>query len=534
MPLPTPNSGESRDKFITRCMSLGVMNGEYPNARQRMAVCTAQWERKDTEVNEKLLEFIRERLKGIKKTEFGYGILTADKYVRTMMECVGLDACYRFAHKRNISFNDVLEKSAGTLVYSNVDMVLEEKQDSERFKLPETIELPKNTLMAFRHVLTSSRKDRDGDVLRTDGAVVDPKMLLLWQHVHTLPIGKMLGVATHDKDKLSLYSAIVDMNELCHDAAVMVDNDMARFSHGFRAVKFDKIKAEETDPEKPSPGGFDVKEFEIMEESIVSVPSNVDSTTEEVIVSLVERGKLTSEFMKEYGKALRGKMPKQVPGVDVKYSANVGNGEIELVCRSFEDLKKAHDAGLISTRNDDEDKSGSGSDASKGVGEGEAASSSTSEEADGGEGEGEGTTEDKEVKEEIEEKSEVLEGTKQGRVLSKANEGKIRDAKDDIDEAANMEVPRACKSLLRQASRTLSDVISTIKVESSGDEETEESKKPGKPESREVGVIEAMGIVLSRASTQQRITMVASLQALTSSEKRSELAKQYRTVVGIE
>jgi hypothetical protein len=509
------------------------MNGEYPNARQRMAVCTAQWERKDEVVNTKLLEAIRERLKGRKKTEFGYGILTADKYVRTMLDCVGLEACYRFAHKGNISFNDILEKSAGTLVYSNSDMVLEEKQDSERFKLPETIELPKNTLMAFRHVLTSSRKDRDGDVLRTEGAVVDPKMLLLWQHVHTLPIGKMLGVATHNKDKLSLYSAIIDMNELCHDAAVMVDNDMARFSHGFRAVKFDKIKAEETDPEKPSPGGFDVKEFEIMEESIVSVPSNVDSTTEEVIVSLVERGKLTSEFMKQYGKALRDKMPKQVPGVDVKYSANVGDGAIELTCRSFEDLKKAHDAGLISARSEDEDESRSGGDETKGVGE-EQTATSTSKEADGGEGQKEGTTEDKEVKvEETEEKSEELEGIKQGRVLSKANENKIRDAKDDIDEASKMEVPRACKSLLRQASGTLNEVLSAIKVESSGAEE-ETEKAESKPESRETSIIEAMGIVLSRASVQQRTTMVASLQALTSSEKRSELAKQFRTVVGIE
>lgn len=259
--------------------------------------------------HEELLEAIRSRQQ--KSTEFNGGILTADRYVRTIPECVGSDLCYRFAAKGNISFDDIIKKSTLTLTYNNPEMVIEDlygKSYDLHDEDGESIELPKNTLMVFKHVLTTPKKDRDGDIMRTQGARPDPKMLLLWQHVHTLPIGKMLHVYEHNSKRLGVYSAIVDMNDLCHDSAVMVENKMGRFSHGFKALEFEKVKHEGNH----SPGGFDVKAFEIMEESLVSVPSNTDAETEEVLLSLVEGGKLTSPLMKGIGKNIRTKRDKSV------------------------------------------------------------------------------------------------------------------------------------------------------------------------------------------------------------------------------
>ena len=66
--------------------------------------------------------------------------------------------------------------------------------------------------MVFRHTLTTSRKDRDGDVLHPEGMEVDPQLPLLFQHVHTMPIGKMLIVATRNKKTLDLWSCIIDIN----------------------------------------------------------------------------------------------------------------------------------------------------------------------------------------------------------------------------------------------------------------------------------------------------------------------------------
>lgn len=299
-------------------------------------------------INDKLLAAIKAR--GVKQEPFAYGIIPADRYVRTMLECAGSDICNKTFGTQTQSFHDALTKSANVLTYSNPEMVVDKKHEPSGYAqavvaikqmTDEAIELPPNTLMVFRHVLTTPRKDRDNDVLRTEGATVDPKMPLLWQHVHTLPIGKMLVVAQHDATKLVLISAIIDINELSHDAAVMIDNDMGRFSHGFRALEFSELKEEEG--ETTSPGGFDITKFEIMEESIVSVPSNVDAETEEVLLSLVESGKLTSGIMKETGRAIREKRPVQSAGgyeqPAVVYTERVGEVERTIETRNAADFE---------------------------------------------------------------------------------------------------------------------------------------------------------------------------------------------------
>lgn len=295
-------------------------------------------------MNDQLLEAIRQRQA---TAEFGYGITTADRYAKNVADAVGLDMVYKCAATRTVSWDDVLRKAAHTLVYSSPDMVTEEIEYSKRagssLKQYDDIELPKNTLMVFRHVLTTPRKDRDGDVLRTEGAKVDPKLLLLWQHVHTLPIGKMLQVAEHNTKRLSLVSCIIDMNELSHDCAVMIDNDMGRFSHGFRAISFNKIKARDG----AEVGGFDVKDFEIMEASLVSVPSNTDAEVEEVMLGLVEGGKLTSPVMKEYGKSIRNHRPLQVAaGLDLQKVSLPIDLKITLNGKEIEHEEKANPEGI--------------------------------------------------------------------------------------------------------------------------------------------------------------------------------------------
>ena len=75
--------------------------------------------------NSYLIDSIKARNE--KQTEFGYGILTADRWVKNMQQVVGLDVCYKFASKNNVSYDDALRKAAQTLTYSNQDMVVEEK-----------------------------------------------------------------------------------------------------------------------------------------------------------------------------------------------------------------------------------------------------------------------------------------------------------------------------------------------------------------------------------------------------------------------
>lgn len=42
MPIPTPNKDENKQAFLSRCMSSEVMKEEYPDNKQRVAVCLSK------------------------------------------------------------------------------------------------------------------------------------------------------------------------------------------------------------------------------------------------------------------------------------------------------------------------------------------------------------------------------------------------------------------------------------------------------------------------------------------------------------
>ncbi|KKN88369.1 hypothetical protein LCGC14_0249320 [marine sediment metagenome] len=570
MPLPKPRSDENRAEFISRCISNPTVQQEFNTNEQRVAICATQFEEsreRNMTPNELLLTKIKTRTQ--KRTEFSHGVLTADRWVKTLQEGVGLDLCYRFGSNRQTSFDDVLQKAAQTLTYSNEDMVLEEKAP----RLPKGIEMPKNTLMVFRHILTTPRKDRDGDILRTEGAEVDLKMLLLWQHVPTLPIGKMLTIVKRNSKQLVLISAIVDINELSHDAAVMIDNGMGRFSHGFRALEFEELKEKEGEP-----SGFDVKRFEIMEESLVSVPSNADAETQEVLLSLVEGGKLTSCMMKEYGKSIREKRPVSIP---VKLDLSVSINGKDINNESDESSSNAtggeEGRGIASPSEKANENSQTGGEETKqakdsevkamvgttGLADGHRHGARVDDDGNGKTGASNGHRHPikkfvvQEVnghkhplsKGDLEERSFIdvdkilnnckltekdrewfkasasqlwgsdwIEGEKGGRSLSKANEIKIKDAKEIVDEVVGMDISRPAKAALREASTSLATVLVGL------GEETETSTK--------VEVKDAMVFVLAEASSEQRTKMIELLRLGKQIEKQDRRLEDFHRMLG--
>ena len=46
MPLPTPKKNQEENDFIASCMGSETMNKEYPNQKQRAAICYSQYKRK--------------------------------------------------------------------------------------------------------------------------------------------------------------------------------------------------------------------------------------------------------------------------------------------------------------------------------------------------------------------------------------------------------------------------------------------------------------------------------------------------------
>ena len=49
MPLPKPHEEETQKEFIKRCMESEIMQEEYSDTNQRLAICYQQWRRKDME-----------------------------------------------------------------------------------------------------------------------------------------------------------------------------------------------------------------------------------------------------------------------------------------------------------------------------------------------------------------------------------------------------------------------------------------------------------------------------------------------------
>jgi SpoVK/Ycf46/Vps4 family AAA+-type ATPase len=256
-------------------------------------------------VNQQVIAAVRSR--NGRKAEFGYGVTTADKYVsqvvKAMPGCVDAD----------------LEKEAAyKLVACNQDMVTEEKATNEvewKKLVPSGVDVPKGTMMVFRHVITTPREDRDKDVLLTEGATLDPKAPLLWQHMHVFPIGKVLAKVQHDKNVLRAVSAIIempgDLGKIAGDAVSLVEAEVMRISHGFNVSEFEPRKQAD-DEEFP---GFLIRGFEIMEVSLVSIPSNVDAEIE-----LFSAGKLKSDLFQKHAKYLADQRPVQKQGWTVTAS----------------------------------------------------------------------------------------------------------------------------------------------------------------------------------------------------------------------
>lgn len=504
--MPDVKPHESQSDYVERCIPVVLHEGTAKDGAQASAICHSMWKehRKSTMTeNERLLTAVVERHS--KQTEWNGGILTADAYIKTLQSCVGSDLCYRYAAKGNISFDDILTKAAKTLTYNNRDMLLEESFDTKDFNQYDEdlnqVELPKNTLMVFRHVLTTNRKDRDGDVLRTKGAKPDPKMLLLWQHVHTLPIGKMLSIAEHTPSKLSMVSAIVDVNELAHDAAVMIDNKMGRFSHGFKALEF-----METKDANGKPGGFDIKSFEIMEESLVSVPANIDASTEEVILSLVSGGKLTSPMMKGYFETIKEKRPTQVSMDGKGFPLKI---DLELTVNGKPIEDKGAEIGHEQNPTEKTTKCNGKPDCGCGC-------SGSPKKTDDDHGE-EGQTNDKKVE---------LDSEKAGRVLNSGNLGKLQTVRDHLSEIKDKELllTRGGRAMCNEAHGLVDEVI-----------KSSESRQPETQmisTDSDLTIKDAQVMFIAGASFQERKSMISILSKLNEIDEKRKVTEKYLAITG--
>jgi len=310
-----PEDGESQADWMSRCIA--DMTGDGKDEDEATAACEVMWqhhqERSVVVPNAKHLRFV-ELIKSRqgKSEQFGYGITTAEPYVRALlqMEEAGCKT------GRTCSVESLLKEAQSRLCCSTPHMTLESIATAKDLSLGRLdgigvsgLEPPPKTLMLLRHVVTTDKQDREGDVLETAGYELDPVAPLLWQHQPFLPIGKVLCEVEHTAHKLTVISALLDMNELTHDAAVLFEASALRFSHGFHVLDYDAMM----DEKGANTGSFRIKKAEGLEVSGVSVPSNTDA-----VVELWSRGKFESDVVRSYAKHYASKRPVQVRGADIR------------------------------------------------------------------------------------------------------------------------------------------------------------------------------------------------------------------------
>lgn len=54
MPIPSPNPNEDKQKFVQRCMSNDTMKKDYPDSKQRIAVCLGQTKKRKSSILEEI------------------------------------------------------------------------------------------------------------------------------------------------------------------------------------------------------------------------------------------------------------------------------------------------------------------------------------------------------------------------------------------------------------------------------------------------------------------------------------------------
>jgi len=58
MPIPSPNQNEDKQKFISRCMGNNTMQKEYPDSKQRAAICIGQTNKSKNSLLNNVLEIL--------------------------------------------------------------------------------------------------------------------------------------------------------------------------------------------------------------------------------------------------------------------------------------------------------------------------------------------------------------------------------------------------------------------------------------------------------------------------------------------
>lgn len=253
-------------------------------------------------------------------------ITTAAPYLKEMQACLsgdGVCPVKLFSLESADTWTKMLNDADDRLTYCDPEGVV--KSFSEN-GWDEDWKVPAKSVLVYDAVLSTSQKDRDGDIVRTKGMQLEESMPLLWQHVWSQPIGKMLRTVDQNENNVVCKYAIAD-TELGRDAAVLVSMGALRKSHGFYPLpgQIEPLEVVKRADGSQVAKGFDIKGCYVYESSLVSVPANAGAKVLRVfekefdaVCKAVSEKKLQSEIATRWAKGLYDNRQRVFKGADLE------------------------------------------------------------------------------------------------------------------------------------------------------------------------------------------------------------------------
>lgn len=162
MPLVKPKKDESKDDFLDRCMGDDVMVEEYPDNKQRFAICNTLWKDKDSKSNDEIE--IRTFAAEVRADEGDKPKIRGQAAVFDVLSA-NLGGFKEIIHQN--SFGDIIDTNdVFALINHNQDKVLG-RNISKTLSLEENdkglnfIVDPPNTTFANDLLVSMARKDMD-------------------------------------------------------------------------------------------------------------------------------------------------------------------------------------------------------------------------------------------------------------------------------------------------------------------------------------------------------------------------------------
>ena len=251
MPIPKPNTDESRQDFITRCMGDDTMASEYTDSDQRLAVCTSEYDsnKEDSTQNDE------KHIRAVEETDDSY-IIEFGKSKPDSEETVDEMASKEEAEKESLE------------IKSSIKAYHDDEEDKNY-----------GTFEGYGSVF--GNKDLGNDVIERGAFLKSLKrrkpqnVKLLYQHKSDMPIGVFDEIKEDDhglvvKGRLALKTqAGAEAYELLKMGAL--DGLSIGFRVNPKEVSYDKRGNKRI-----------IKEVDLMEVSLVTFPMNPQATVRSV------------------------------------------------------------------------------------------------------------------------------------------------------------------------------------------------------------------------------------------------------------